>query len=75
MSSGIKTPTNQVRLTNVNIVKFQTHGFRFEIACYPSKVVNFREGVETDISEVRAGGAKEGWNEATARTGRGDEEK
>jgi hypothetical protein len=46
MSSGMFTPTNQVRLTNVNIVKLQTHGFRFEIACYPSKVINFREGVE-----------------------------
>ncbi|GMI30532.1 hypothetical protein TrRE_jg79, partial [Triparma retinervis] len=53
MSSGaIKTPTNQVRLTNVNIVKLQTHGHRFEIACYPSKVVNFREGVETSLSSV-----------------------
>lgn len=30
----------------MNIVKLQTHGFRFEIACYPSKVINFREGVE-----------------------------
>ncbi|GMI45468.1 hypothetical protein TrCOL_g7317 [Triparma columacea] len=52
MSSGMFTPTNQVRLTNVNIVKLQTHGFRFEIACYPSKVINFREGVETDLSSV-----------------------
>ena len=51
MSHGIKTPTNQQRLTNVNIVKLTTHGSRFEIACYPSKVINFREGVE-----VREGG-------------------
>ena len=27
-------------------------GKRFEIACYRNKVVNYRQGLETDLSEV-----------------------
>lgn len=52
MPSGIKTPTNQVRLTNIAICKYSSHGKHFQIACYPSKCLNFREGVESDLGEV-----------------------
>ena len=52
MSARINQAIGQVRLTNVAIVRLKVGKRRFEIACYPSKVLNWREGVETDISEV-----------------------
>ncbi|KAI9218922.1 SBDS protein C-terminal domain-containing protein [Blastocladiella britannica] len=48
----IFTPSNQVKLTNVSIVRFKRGGKRFEIACYKNKVLEWRNGVETDIENV-----------------------
>lgn len=45
-------PTGQKRLTNVAVVRMKKAGKRFEIACYPNKVVSWRNKVETDIDEV-----------------------
>ncbi len=39
------TPTNQVRLTNVAIVRMKRAGKRFEIACYKNKVMSWRNKV------------------------------
>ncbi|XP_063620497.1 ribosome maturation protein SBDS [Cydia splendana] len=50
--SKIFTPTNQIRLTNVAIVRLKKGGKRFEIACYRNKVVSWRNKVEKDIDEV-----------------------
>lgn len=47
-----KNPNPQKPLTNVTICRLKTHGKQFELACYPSKVVNFREGIESDLDEV-----------------------
>lgn len=52
MSRQINQPINQVRLTNVATVRMNKGGKRFEIACYRNKVVNYRQGIETDLSEV-----------------------
>jgi len=55
MSSGkgrITTPVNQKRFTNVVVVRHKTGGKRFELACYPNKVDEWRRKVETDINEV-----------------------
>ena len=49
---GIKTPTNQQRLTNVAIVRMKRAGKRFEIACYKNKVVSWRDKTERDLDEV-----------------------
>lgn len=46
------TPVNQVRLTNVAIVRLKRKGKRFEIACYKNKVISWRKGVEKDLDEV-----------------------
>ena len=46
------TPINQKRHTNIAIVRLKRAGKRFEIACYKNKVVNWRNGVESDIDEV-----------------------
>ncbi|XP_046965320.1 ribosome maturation protein SBDS [Vanessa cardui] len=50
--SKIFTPTNQIRLTNVAIVRLKKGGKRFEIACYRNKVVSWRNKLEKDIDEV-----------------------
>lgn len=42
----------QKRLTNVAVVRYKKGGVRFEIACYKNKVLNWRNGVETDLDEV-----------------------
>ncbi|GLV32353.1 SBDS ribosome maturation factor [Carabus blaptoides fortunei] len=50
--SKIFTPTNQIRLTNVAIVRMKKGGKRFEIACYRNKVISWRNSTEKDIDEV-----------------------
>lgn len=52
MSQQINLPSNQIKLTNVAVVRMNRGGQRFEIACYRNKVVNFRQGLEADLSEV-----------------------
>ncbi|CAH3181840.1 unnamed protein product [Porites evermanni] len=49
---SIFTPTNQVKLTNVAVVRLKKAGKRFEIACYKNKVMSWRNKVEKDIDEV-----------------------
>ena len=41
---AIFTPTNQIRLTNVAVVRARRGGQRFEIACYRNKVLGWRSG-------------------------------
>ncbi|KAL6448568.1 hypothetical protein ACFW04_000448 [Cataglyphis niger] len=50
--SKIFTPTNQIRLTNVAVVRMKKGGNRFEIACYKNKVISWRNKLEKDIDEV-----------------------
>ncbi|KAG8036118.1 hypothetical protein G9C98_004698 [Cotesia typhae] len=50
--SKIFTPTNQIRLTNIAVVRIKKTGKRFEIACYRNKVVSWRNNLEKDIDEV-----------------------
>jgi len=49
MSKRIDTPVNQIRLTNVAIIRLKKGGKRFELACYKNKVVSWREGTETGM--------------------------
>eukprot|EP01133_Synstelium_polycarpum_P003503 gene3503-4002_t len=49
---SIFTPVNNIKLTNVAIVRLKKGGSRFEIACYPSKVTSWRTKVEKDLNEV-----------------------
>ncbi|XP_052866613.1 ribosome maturation protein SBDS [Anopheles cruzii] len=48
----IFTPTNQIRLTNVAVVRMKKSGKRFEVACYKNKVLSWRNGTEKDLDEV-----------------------
>lgn len=42
---AIFTPSNQLKLTNVAVVKMKRGGKRFEIACYKNKVMSWRSKV------------------------------
>ncbi|THH32618.1 hypothetical protein EUX98_g1588 [Antrodiella citrinella] len=48
----INLPSNQIKLTNVSIVRYKKGGKRFEIACYKNKVQEWRTGVETNLDDV-----------------------
>jgi ribosome maturation protein SDO1 len=52
MSRAINLPSQSVKLTNVAIVRLTVNGKRFEVACYKNKVLDYRNGLETDLSEV-----------------------
>lgn len=45
-------PLNQVKLSNVSIVRLKKGGKRFEVACYKNKVMEWRSGVEKDLDNV-----------------------
>eukprot|EP00002_Diphylleia_rotans_P029937 TRINITY_DN6122_c0_g1_i1.p1 TRINITY_DN6122_c0_g1~~TRINITY_DN6122_c0_g1_i1.p1 ORF type:complete len:253 (+),score=68.37 TRINITY_DN6122_c0_g1_i1:54-812(+) len=49
---SIFTPVNQIRLTNVAVVRLKKGGQRFELACYPNKVTSWRQKIEKDLDEV-----------------------
>ncbi|KAF5356027.1 hypothetical protein D9756_003969 [Leucocoprinus leucothites] len=48
----INQPSNQIKLTNVSIVRLKKGGKRFEVACYKNKVQEWRNGVETNLDDV-----------------------
>ena len=50
--SGIFTPINQVKLTNVSVVKLKKAGKRFELACYKNKLFDYRSGSTTNLDEI-----------------------
>lgn len=45
-------PSNQIKLTNVSIVRLKKGGQRFELACYPNKVLEWRNRITKDLNEV-----------------------
>ncbi|RKF62171.1 Ribosome maturation protein SDO1 [Erysiphe neolycopersici] len=48
----INQPSNQIKLTNVSLVKLKKAKKRFEIACYKNKVLEWRSGIEKDLDNV-----------------------
>ena len=52
MSRQINQPSNQIRLTNVSLVRLKKGKKRFEIACYKNTVTSWRAGNETDLDNV-----------------------
>ncbi|KFA74983.1 hypothetical protein S40288_02204 [Stachybotrys chartarum IBT 40288] len=52
MSRQINQPSNQIRLTNVSLVRLKKGKKRFEIACYKNKVLEWRSGIESDLDNV-----------------------
>ncbi|KAI9711333.1 MAG: hypothetical protein M1820_002320 [Bogoriella megaspora] len=52
MPTGIYQPSNQIKLTNVSLVRMKKGKKRFEIPCYKNKVLEWRSGVEKDLDNV-----------------------
>lgn len=52
MSRQINQPSNQIKLTNVSMVRLKKGKKRFEIACYKNKVLEYRSGIETNLDNV-----------------------
>ena len=48
----LKQPVGQKVFTNISIVKLKLGKSRFELACYPNKVQDYRDKKEKDIHEV-----------------------
>jgi ribosome maturation protein SDO1 len=48
----IQQPSNQIKLTNVSLVRLKKGKKRFEVACYKNKVLEWRSGIETDLDNV-----------------------
>ncbi|KAJ9638383.1 hypothetical protein H2199_007071 [Coniosporium tulheliwenetii] len=52
MPQNINQPSNQIRLTNVSLVRMKKGKKRFEVACYKNKVLEWRSGTEKDLDNV-----------------------
>ncbi|KAK7432724.1 hypothetical protein QQZ08_000584 [Neonectria magnoliae] len=50
--SRINQPSNQIKLTNVSLVRLKKGKKRFELACYKNKLLEWRSGIETDLDNV-----------------------
>lgn len=48
----INQPMNQIKLTNVSVVRLKEGKKRFEIACYQNKLQDWKNHTEKDIDEV-----------------------
>jgi len=52
MPVGINQPSNQIKFTNVSLVRLKKGKKRFELACYKNKLLEYRSGAETDLDNV-----------------------
>ncbi|EGD97771.1 hypothetical protein TESG_05173 [Trichophyton tonsurans CBS 112818] len=48
----IMQPSNQIKFTNVSIVRLKKGKKRYELACYKNKLLEYRSGAETDLDNV-----------------------
>lgn len=48
----LNQPSNQIKLTNVSLVRYKKGKKRFELACYKNKLLEYRSGTETDLDNV-----------------------
>ena len=48
----LKQPSTNIKMTNVAIIRYRINNKTFQIACYRNKALNYRNGVELDVSEV-----------------------
>ena len=49
---SIKQPCGNIKQKNVSFIKYKFENKHFEIACYKNKIINWRNGVEKNLSEV-----------------------
>ncbi|KAI9932641.1 hypothetical protein ASPWEDRAFT_33545 [Aspergillus wentii DTO 134E9] len=48
----INQPSNQIKFTNVSVVRLKKGKKRFELACYKNKLLEYRSGAEKDLDNV-----------------------
>lgn len=48
----LNQPANQIKLTNVSVVRYKKGKKRFELACYKNKLLEYRSGTEKDLDNV-----------------------
>lgn len=48
----LKQPVANIKMTNVAVIRYKINNKNFEIACYRNKALNYRNGLENDVSEV-----------------------
>ncbi|GAB1207134.1 hypothetical protein APSETT445_005843 [Aspergillus pseudonomiae] len=48
----IMQPSNQIKFTNVSVVRLKKGKKRFELACYKNKLLEYRSGAEKDLDNV-----------------------
>eukprot|EP00835_Amoeboradix_gromovi_P002089 NODE_110_length_19453_cov_0.364369.p10 type:complete len:237 gc:universal NODE_110_length_19453_cov_0.364369:15646-14936(-) len=46
------TPLNQVKLSNVSVVRYKKGGKRFELACYKNKITDYRNGLDNNVDNI-----------------------
>ncbi|RHZ05143.1 hypothetical protein DYB37_002570 [Aphanomyces astaci] len=51
-SQRVFTPLSQARLEHIDVVRLKKGGCRFEVACFKNKLVEWRRGIETNLSDV-----------------------
>ncbi|KAF0688414.1 Aste57867_19970 [Aphanomyces stellatus] len=51
-SQRVFTPLSQARIANIEVVRLKKGGCRFEVGCHKNKVIEWRSGVETNLTEV-----------------------
>ena len=51
-SQQINQPSNQIRLTNVSLIRMKKGKKRFEVPAYKNTVQSYRAGNETDLDNV-----------------------
>ena len=52
MPQNINQPSNQIKLTNVSLVRLRVGKKRFEVPCYKNKILEYRSGSEKDLDNV-----------------------
>ena len=52
MPQNINQPSNQIKLTNVSLIRLRKGKKRFEIPCYKNKILEYRNGTEKDLDNV-----------------------
>ncbi|KAF2642108.1 shwachman-Bodian-diamond syndrome protein-like protein [Massarina eburnea CBS 473.64] len=48
----INQPSNQIKLTNLTLVRMKKNGKRFELACYKNKMMDWRDKIEDNPDNV-----------------------
>lgn len=52
MPVGINQPSNQIKLTNLALVRMKKGKKKFEVPCYKNKILDFRNKIDTELDNI-----------------------